>query len=166
MEKHFAIPKSIFRRFTQKPRKNPGKNYARCTTIHSLFIVCSQKFNNFSSIFYHLYHCTKVYKMCNFSYIAQKHFRIVENFCTKKQKENFSYVFCAFWRKILHKSRACFLCILHKTHRSSMWRKKLFILWYYCTLWRVATATFWHSSSRSANDSLAVYRSRLLVSHD
>ena len=132
MEKHFAIPKSIFCRIIQKPRKNPGKNYARCTTVYSLFIVCSQKFNNFSSIFYHLYHCTKVYKMCNFSYIAQKHFKIVENFYTKKQKENFSYVFCAFWRKILHKSRACFLCILHKTDRSSMWRKKAFILWYYC----------------------------------
>ena len=30
--------------------------------------------------------------MCNFSYIAQKHFRIVENFCTKKQKEYSVYI--------------------------------------------------------------------------
>lgn len=115
MEKHIAIPKFIFRRIAQKSRKNHGKNYARYTIIYSLFIICSQKFNNFSSIFYHLYHCTKAYKMCNLSYIAQKHFRIVKNFCAKKQKENFSYVFCAFWRKILHKSRACFLCNMYTT---------------------------------------------------
>ena len=128
MEKHFAIPKSIFCRIAQKPRKNPGKNYARCTIIHSLFIICSQKFNNFSSIFYHLYHCTKVYKMWNFSYIAQKHFRIVENFCTKKQKENFSYVFCAFWRKTLHKNLYDFLCNMPNPSFVNMTKKAFYIM--------------------------------------
>ena len=128
MEKHFAIPKSIFCQKAKKPSKNPGKTYARCTTIHSLFIICSQKFNNFSSIFYHLYHCTKVYKMCNFSYIAQKHFRIVENFCTKKQKENFSYVFCAFWRKILHKNRIAFLCNMTSPSFVNVTKKAFYIM--------------------------------------
>ena len=128
MEKHFAIPKSIFCRIAQKPRKNPGKNYARCTTVHSLFIVYSQKFNNFSSIFYHLYHCTKVYKMCNFSYIAQKHFKIVENFCTKKQKENFSYVFCAFWRKTLHKKLYMFLCNMTSLSLVNVTKKAFYIM--------------------------------------
>ena len=128
MEKHFAIPKSIFCRIAQKPRKNPGKNYARCTTVYSLFIICSQKFNNFSSIFYHLYHCTKVYKMCNFSYIAQKHFRIVENFYTKKQKENFSYVFCAFWQKILHKKSYRFLCNMTSPSFVNVTKKAFYIM--------------------------------------
>ena len=128
MEKHFAIPKSIFCRIAQKPRKNPGKNYAKCTTIHSLFIICSQKFNNFSSIFYHLYHCTKVYKMCNFSYIAQKHFRIVENFCTKKQKENFLYVFCAIWQKILHKKSYMFLCNMPNPSFVNVTKKAFYIM--------------------------------------
>ena len=142
MEKHFAIPKSIFRRITQKPRKNPGKNYARCTTVYSLFIVCSQKFNNFSSIFYHLYHCTKVYKMCNFGYIAQKHFRIVEDFYTKKQKENFSYVFCAFWRKTLHKKSYMFLCNMPNPSFVNVTEKAFYIMILLCILLCVATATF------------------------
>ena len=128
MEKHFAIPKSIFCRIAQKPRKNPGKNYARCTTVYSLFIICSQKFNNFSSIFYHLYHCTKVYKMCNFSYIAQKHFRIVENFYAKQQKENFSYVFCAFWRKTLHKKSYMFLYNMPNPSFVNVTKKAFYIM--------------------------------------
>ena len=142
MEKHFAIPKSIFCRIAQKPRKNPGKNYARCTTIHSLFIVCSQKFNNFSSIFYHLYHCTKLYKMRNFSYIAQKHFRIVENFYAKKQKEYFSYVFCAFWRKTLHKKSYMFLYNMPNPSFVNVTKKAFYIMILLCILLCVAMATF------------------------
>ena len=128
MEKHFAIPKSFFCFILQKTRKNPGKNYARCTTVYSLFIICSQKFNNFSSIFYHLYHCTKVYKMYNFSYIAQKHFRIVENFCVKQQKENFSYVFCSFWRKTLHKKSYMFLCNMTSPSFVNVTKKAFYIM--------------------------------------
>ena len=108
--------------------KNRAKIPAKTMQDAQQFIVCSQKFNNFSSIFYHLYHCTKVYKMCNFSYIAQKHFRIVENFCTKKQKENFSYVFCAFWRKTLHKKSYMFLYNMPNPSFVNVTKKAFYIM--------------------------------------
>ena len=133
MEKHFAIAKSIFRRIAQKPRKNPGKNYAKCTTIYSLFIICSQKFNNFSSIFYHLYHCTKVYKMCNSSL----------KLLYKKAKRIFFVCFlCILTKNIAQKSCMFFVHIAQNPSFVNVTEKAFYIMILLCILLCVATATF------------------------